>query len=405
MNWKDKNVLITGIGGFVGPHLSKALLEKGANIYGLIRRHNTNKIPVNLEKHRIEDYVNLVMGDLTDIPSLANAIDYSQPDYIFHLAAQSFVPYSFEDPQSTTIINSIGTQNLLESMRIKDCDARMIFAGSSEEYGLIISSKQQYEKLLEKYGHITPDIIDNKYDELPISENNPLRPMNPYAVSKLCADFITRNYHHSFGLDTIVSRAFNHEGAGRGDMFVTSVITKQVNQLKKGLIDSIKIGNVNAFRDWTHINDMINGYINLAENGVSGEAYNQASMRTNSIISYILLSLEEAGYTINSVTTLNNDKRVDEPTLINDDKYFGVKFDKTKVDSLLLENQLEYSIKDKGLLVNSDCGVIKIEFNPERFRPSDVPILLADNTKIRKIGMTINYGIRDIIKDQLEYFN
>ena len=128
-------------------------------------------------------------------------------------------------------------------------------------------------------------------------------------------------------------------------------------------------------------------------------------MRTNSIISYILLSLEEAGYSINSVTTLNKEKRIDEPTLINDDKYFGVKFDKTKVDSLLLENQLEYSIKDKGLIVDSDCGPITIEFNPERFRPSDVPILLADNTKIKKIGMTINHDITDIIKDQLEYFN
>ena len=297
MSWKDKNVLITGADGFVGSYLAEELINNGSNVYGLIQRGTGDLYSKNLSDHGIEDDLKLIEGDLNDITSLAGALDKSEPDYVFHLAAQSFVPASFQNPLGTQMVNCIGTANLLDAIRIKDYNPKVIFAGSSEEYGLIITSKEQYENAKIKYGTIFPE--PEEIPELPIKETNPLRPMSPYATSKVYGDFIMRNYYNSFGMDTIVSRAFNHEGAGRGPMFVTSVITNQVSQLKSGEINQIKIGNLNAFKDWSHVKDIIKGYMKLALNGKSGDVYNQGAMRTNSVLSYILLSLEEAGYNIN----------------------------------------------------------------------------------------------------------
>jgi GDPmannose 4,6-dehydratase len=302
----------------------------------------------------------------------------------------------------TQMINCIGTANLLDAIRIKDFDSKIIFAGSSEEYGLVISSPEHYERAKKEYGTIFPE--PENIPELPITENNPLRPMSPYAVSKVYGDFMMRNYYHSYDLNTVVSRAFNHEGAGRGLMFVTSVITSQIMKLKFGEIDKIGIGNINAFRDWSHVNDIINGYITLAENGNPGEVYNQGSMRTNSVLTYILIGLEEAGWKIDKIETMNGEKSIKNPTEIDSTKIFNVKFDKTKVDRLMLEGELEYSLNDVKIYVYTNKGKIYIEFNPDRFRPAEVPILLSDTEKIQKKGAVIRHTLNDIIKDQLNYF-
>lgn len=404
MNFKDKNVLITGISGFVGSYLAERLVNEGSNVYGLVRRRSDGQTPVNMKNHELDGKVTQLTGNLKDITSIANAIDAAEPDYIFHLAAQSFVPQSFDNPADTEQNNAMGTSNLLEAMRIKDSDARMVFAGSSEEYGLVISSKQQYDRVIKQYGTIFPDLKEGQTTELPISETNPLRPMSPYAVSKVYGDFLTRNYYHSYDIDTVVSRAFNHEGAGRGKMFVTSVVTNQVMQLKMGLTDKITIGNVNAFRDWTHVDDIVDGYLTLATKANKGDVYNQGSMRTNSILTYILLSLKEAGENINSIETFKGDKKVDDPAEINNDKYCGVSFAKTKVDSMLLNNELEYNIEDEGIIVNTDNGDVKVEFNPARFRPAEVPILFSNTEKIQKLGVEIKHSVDDIIRDQLNYY-
>ena len=219
MNWKNKNVLITGISGFVGPYLVEELIKREANVFGFIRRRADGAKPKNLVEREIINNIHLIEGDLRDITSLANALDTSQPDVIFHLGAQSYVPRSFEDPLETFQINCLGTANLLEAVRIKDIDPIIIFAGSSEEYGLVIYSEKQYERVKEKYKVIFPE--PERIPELPIKETNPLRPMSPYAVSKVYGDYLMRNYYHAYGLKTVVSRAFNHEGAGRGLTFVT----------------------------------------------------------------------------------------------------------------------------------------------------------------------------------------
>jgi len=402
MNLKDKNVLITGADGFVGSYLAEELINNGSNVHGLIQRGTGDLYSKNLTDHGIENSLNLIEGDLTDITSLANALDISEPDYVFHLAAQSFVPASFQNPLGTQMINCIGTANLLDAIRVKDYNPKVIFAGSSEEYGLIITSKAQYEVAKKKYHTIYPE--PEKIPELPINETNPLRPMSPYATSKVYGDFIMRNYFNSFGMDTVVSRAFNHEGAGRGSMFVTSVITDQVAKIKTGETDQIKIGNLNSFKDWSHVKDIIVGYIKLALNGRSGDVYNQGAMRTNSVLSYILLSLEEAGYHIDRIETFEGNKKVSDPTLMDNSPIFGVKFDKTEVDKIMLEDGLEYTINDKGINVYTDKGKIAVNFDPDRFRPAEVPIMLADTRKIQEIGARTDHSLRDIINDQLNYF-
>ncbi len=402
MFWEGKNILITGVNGFVGSYMAEKLINEGSNVYGLVRKKADGRKAKNLVDRGIAEKVNLLDGDLIDITSVANALDKSNAEYIFHLAAQSYVPRFFENPIETQTTNCNGTSNLLEAVRIKNFDSKIIFAGTSEEYGLVISSHEQYERAKKGYGIIFPE--PKEIPELPISETNPLRPMSPYAVSKVYGDFLMRNYYHSYGLDAIVSRAFNHEGAGRGLMFVSSVISSQIMKLKLNEIDKITIGNVNALRDWSHVKDIINGYLLLAEKGSSGEVYNQGSMRTNSVLTFILLGIEQAGWEIEEIETENKTKKVQNPTMMLDDELFGVKFPHTIVDHMIMNGEIEYKLEDKGIIVHTTQGAIKIKFNPERFRPAEVPILLADTKKIQKLGAKIDYSFQDIVRDQFNYF-
>ncbi len=402
MDLKDKNILITGISGFVGSKMARVLLDQGANVFGLLRRRADGKTPHNMKRLGLGKEVGLVEGDLESISSIGSAITASDPDIIFHLAAQSFVPRSFVDPNETMLCNSWGTSNLLEAVRIKDADPVIVFAGSSEEYGLVISSEDQYKKAMERYGTIFP--APEKIPEVPIAETNPLRPMSPYAVSKVYGDYLMRNYWYSYGVKTVISRAFNHEGAGRGNMFVTSVATNQVMKLKFGEADSITMGNVNALRDWSRVEDTIDGYIRLAEKGRYGDVYNQGSMRTNSVISYLLMSLEEAGYPVGRIETLKGQKAIDNPTEPDREPIFGLDFEKTRVDGMLLRGEVEFTAADEGLIAYAGDEKLRIDFDSERFRPAEVPILLADTKKIESLGFEIRYSVRDIIKDQLDHY-
>jgi GDP-mannose 4,6-dehydratase len=278
----------------------------------------------------------------------------------------------------------------------------IVYAGSSEEYGLAFVSDSQYRNALKKYGAIFPPPA--VIPELPITETNPLRPMSPYAVSKVYGDYLMRNYHTCYDMKTVISRSFNNEGAGRGRMFVTSTVTRQVMQHKRGEIDKIVIGNVNAFRDWSHVNDIVKGYCLLAQKGKYGDVYNQGSQRTNSILSYVLLSLECAGYIIDRIQTIKGDKAIDNPNEIDDSEMFGLRFEKTKIDKLMLEGKLEFQPADLGIIAITDKGKIIIEFDAERFRSAEVPILLTKIAKIRELGFKIHHSLKDIINDQLNYY-
>ena len=400
---RNKRVLITGVSGFVGSHLAKYLLNEGANVFGLIRRRADGSIPQNIKYLGIENDVTVLEGDILDISSIASALDQSKPDIIFHFAAQSLIPRSFSHPWETMEANCLGTANLLEAIRTQGLAPVVVFAGSSEEYGLAIFSASQYQRIKSKYGTIFP--APTNIPELPVTESNPLRPMSPYAVSKVYGDYLMRNYYIAYGLRTVVSRAFNCEGAGRGGVFVTSGITHQVMQLKRGEIDRITIGNVNAFRDWSHINDILKGYCLLAEKGRYGEVYNQGSQRTNSVLSYVLLSLECAGYTIDRIETINGNRVVQKPNELDNSQMFGLCFEKTKVDRQMLEGKLDFQLSDIGIVAITDKGKITIQFDKERFRLADVPILLSETAKIQELGFKINHSLRDIINDQLDYFS
>jgi GDP-mannose 4,6-dehydratase len=402
MSLRNKKIFITGISGFVGSHMGKHLLNEGASVSGLVRRRADGSIPQNIKYLGIENDVEMLEGDIRDISSVASALDRSQPDIVFHFSAQSFIPRSFCSPNEVMDVNCLGTANLLEAVRSKGLDPIIVFAGSSEEYGLAFVSDAQYRHALKKYGVIFPPPID--IPELPITESSPLRPMSPYAVSKVYGDYLMRNYHTCFGLKTVISRSFNNEGAGRGKMFVTATITSQVMQFKRGEIEKIVVGNVNALRDWSHVDDIVKGYCLLAQKGKYGDVYNQGSQRTNSILSYVLLSLESAGYRIDKIQTITGDKVIDNPTEIDNSEMFGLRFEKTRIDKLLLENKLEFQPADLGIIASTDKGKITIEYDAERFRPAEVPILLTSTAKIQQLGFKIKHTLKDIIKDQLNYY-
>ncbi|HLC67798.1 MAG TPA: GDP-mannose 4,6-dehydratase [archaeon] len=242
-------ILITGITGFVGSHLAEHLLSRGDDVYGTMRwRSRLDNIV------HIKDKLKLIESDIRDSYSIEKAIKSTQPDVIFHLAAQSYVHTSFHAPQETLSTNIIGTVNLLEAVRSSGLDPVIQIAGSSEEYGLVMPH------------------------ETPIKETNPLRPMSPYGVSKVAEDRIAFQYYKSYGLKTVITRAFNHEGPRRGDVFATSNFAKQIAEIENGKKEPvIHVGNLEAKRDFTDVRDVVKAYVLATEKCDYGEAYNICS--------------------------------------------------------------------------------------------------------------------------------
>lgn len=402
MDWKDKRVFMTGISGFVGSHLAEHLLKEEAQVYGFKSRRADGIDPANIQHLLPDDNLELIEGDISDIASVAHALRESEPDVIFHLAAQSFIPRSFTHPSETHESNSTGVLNLVESVRQLDLDPVSVFAGSSEEYGLVISSEGQHKKLLEKYGTIYPE--PERIPELPISEKNPLRPFSPYALTKVYGEWLFRMYFQAYGLKNVVSRGFNHEGPRRGKQFVTSVIASKVMEMKMDDNDEMLIGNLNAFRDWSHIDDIVAGYCLFALKGRPGEVYNQGSERTHSVLTFLLLSMENAGYGIEKISTLSGGLSVDSPTEKTTVEFFDKKFETTKIDRMMLEEEVSIGIEDKGIIAQTKKGEIKIKLDPKRFRPLDVPILMCDAGKAKELGFEIRHSLEDIIRSQLDFY-
>ncbi|MCX6722974.1 MAG: GDP-mannose 4,6-dehydratase, partial [Candidatus Staskawiczbacteria bacterium] len=201
-------ILITGVTGFVGSHLAEYCLAiPGTEVYG-----TTFSTHLGDELRRIEhikDKIELFECNLTNRVAVARVLEKVKPDKIFHLAAQSFVLQSWKSPEDTIVNNIISELNIFEVVRELKIDPVIHIAGSSEEYGLV------YE------------------NELPIKEDNPLRPLSPYAVSKAAQDNLACQYYHSYGLKTVITRGFNHEGPRRGEQFVTSDFAKQIVEIEK----------------------------------------------------------------------------------------------------------------------------------------------------------------------------
>ncbi|PLX25832.1 GDP-mannose 4,6-dehydratase [Candidatus Parcubacteria bacterium] len=226
-----KKALITGITGQDGAYLAKLLLGKDYKVYGLIRRI-VNRDFSNLEYLGIDKDIELVDGDLTDEASLINVIKTVKPDEVYNLAAQSFVGTSWDQPLVTSEINALGTLKLLNAIKTHWPTAKFYQAATSE-----------------MFGNSATDGIQN--------ENTPFHPRSPYAISKLFAHWMTVNYKESFGMFAVSGILFNHESPIRGKEFVTRKITDGVAKIKLGLADEIKLGNLDAKRDWGFAGDYV----------------------------------------------------------------------------------------------------------------------------------------------------
>ena len=312
-----KKALITGIAGFVGSHMAELLLSQGYEVWGMSRpRSKMDHIESIKSKLHLED------ADLLDSHSLYTTLNKIKPDYIFHLAAQSFVPTSWGSPAVTLEVNIVGSANVFEAVRQVGIDPVIQIACSSEEYGMV------YE------------------NEVPIKETNPLRPLSPYAVSKLAMDYLGYQYFESYGMKIIRTRGFNHTGPRRGDTFAESTFAKQIALIEKGKQEPvIYVGNLEAQRDYTDVRDMVRAYLLAVQKCDPGEVYNIAT-----------------GHAI-------------------------------KIEDVL-----------KMMLAMSTVKV-EIKQDPARMRPSDVPILIGDNKKFQeKTGWKAEIPFEKTAADLLNYW-
>jgi GDP-4-dehydro-6-deoxy-D-mannose reductase len=313
-----RRVLVTGVTGFAGSHLVDAMLRMGdVEIFGILRWRSRTE---NIEHFRSR--VTLLECDVRDSTSTRDALEAVRPDWIFHLAAQSFVPTSWNAPNESISTNALGQLNLFEAVRRIGIRPRIQIACSSEEYGLVHEN------------------------ELPIKETNPLRPLSPYAVSKVTQDLLGYQYFKSYGMDVVRTRGFNHEGPRRPNVFVASDFAWQISEVEKGRRDPILyVGNLDARRDFTDVRDMVMGYWLALEKGEPGEVYNLCSGKA---------------YSIRQVLDL--------------------------------------------LLGMTECK-ITLRPDPRRLRPSDVPVLQGDNAKFRAAtGWEPRIPFEQTLRDSLDYW-
>ncbi len=314
-----QRVLITGITGFAGSHLAEHFLadRPGVEVFGTYRWRSRRE---NIEA--IEGKIRLLECDLFDMTAVRNALEVSRPDAIYHLAAQSFVPASWVSPLQTLTDNIAGQTNIFEAVRSLGLDPAIQIACSSEEYGLVLPN------------------------EVPIRETNPLRPLSPYAVSKVTQDFLAYQYFMSYGLRAVRTRGFNHTGPRRGEVFVTSNFAKQVATIEAGqAAPVIKVGNLDAVRDFTDVRDMVRGYVLATEKGKPGEVYNLASGKAITI--------------------------------------------RAMLDKLIAMAKVE----------------VKVETDPARLRPSDVEVLIGDYSKFHAdTGWEPKIPFDQTLEDLLNYW-
>ena len=311
--------LITGITGFAGSHLAEYLLAEhpGVEVYGTYRWRSRMD---NVE--HIRSRIKLLEADLRDYTSMHAALEKSRPDVIFHLAAQSFVPSSWTAPNETLTTNVAGQTNLFEAVRALRLDPVIQIACSSEQYGLVLPG------------------------ETPIKESNPLRPLSPYAVSKVAQDYLGYQYFQSYGLKVVRTRGFNHTGPRRGQVFVTSNFCSQVAAIELGLQEPvIRVGNIDAIRDFTDVRDMVRAYWLAVTKAKPGEVYN--------------------------IATGN-----------------GIKI-REMLERLISLGKVE----------------VKIEVDPERLRPSDVEILIGDASKFKAdTGWEPRIPFEQTLNDLLDFW-
>jgi len=346
-------ILITGITGFVGSHLAEYLLslrdESKPHSSGLEIAGEPIETIFGTARNRSRlDYIEGIMDRITLIPdveirdahAVAAAVKKTEPDYIFHLAAQSFVPASWNAPADTIETNVKGTVNLLEAVRMSELHPVIQIAGSSEEYGC--PPMVEDNSLI----HFGVNQMPKMVFKVPITEEFPLMPLSPYGVSKVAEDLLGFQYHKSYGMKIVRTRAFNHTGPRRGESFATSNFAKQIVEIEKGMREPVlKAGNLEARRDFTDVRDIVRGYWLAASRGKYGEVYNLCSGKARSIQSVL--------------------------------------------DTLRLQSTAQFEIVQ----------------DRERMRPSDIPVLEGDCSKFTKqTGWKPKIGFSQTMGDLLDYW-
>jgi len=333
--------LITGITGQDGSYLSELLLEKGYNVWGIIRRSsniNTNKI------EHIFDKLNLRYGDLTDSSNLLSILMEIKNKYlelsvleVYNLAAMSHVKVSFEMPEYTCDVDAMGTLRLLESLRSSGIDLKKIRfyqASTSEMFGKVV--------------------------EVPQKETTPFYPRSPYGVAKLYSHWITKNYRESYGMFACCGILFNHESPRRGHNFVTRKITIALGNILKGTQDKLILGNINSFRDWGHAKDYVYGMWLMLQQE-KPEDYILSTNEFHSVKEFVEKSFELKGFII---------------------KWKGS------------------GINEIGYDANTGREIIFI--SEKYFRPAEVEELLGDSTKARKeLGWIPKYSFDELVREMV----
>lgn len=314
-----KKALITGITGQDGAYLAELLLEKGYEVHGLARRSSTSDVNLSrLQWLGIERDVRIVDGNLLDLSGLIRTLRAVNPDEIYNLAAQSFVKSSWQQPFLTGQVTGLGVTNVLEAVRLEAPHARFYQASSSEMYGLIQEPMQ--------------------------SEKTPFYPRSPYAVAKLYGHWLTINYRESFGLHASSGILFNHESPLRGIEFVTRKVTDAVARIKLGLATELRLGNIDAKRDWGHSKDYVRAMWLMLQQDEADD-YVIATGRTTTVRDMCAIAFRHIGLDM-----------------------------------------------DKHLVID-----------PELFRPAEVDILLGDPSKAReKFGWEPKITLEEMIVEMVE---
>ena len=283
-----KTALITGITGMVGSHLADYLLENtDCKIYGFCRWNDSLENIEHLSDHiNKKERIELIYGDLNDLASLITAVDKSKPNYVFHLAAQSYPQTSFESPLETLDTNIIGTAKLLEAIRKSNYNPVIHVCASSEVFGRV---PKEY---------------------LPINEECKFHPASPYAISKVGTDLIGRYYAEAYGMTIMTTRMFTHTGPRRGDVFAESTFAKQIAMIEAGMIEpKLHVGNLESLRTWSDVRDAVRAYYRLVTyNPIAGEYYNIGGSYTCSISDMLDYLLSKS--TVENIEVITDPERI-----------------------------------------------------------------------------------------------
>ena len=336
-----KKALITGITGQDGAYLAELLLSKGYEVHGVKRRSslfNTDRID-HLYQDQHEKGVKMFLhyGDLTDSTNIIRLMQEVAPDEVYNLAAQSHVAVSFETPEYTSNADATGTLRLLEAIRILGMEKKTKFyqASTSELYG--------------------------KVQEVPQSETTPFYPRSPYAVAKLYAFWITKNYREAYGMFACNGILFNHESPLRGETFVTRKITRAAAKIQMGLQEKLFLGNVDAQRDWGHAKDYVEGMWMMMQKEVADD-YVLATGETHSVRHFCDLAFGHVGITLEWKGEGVNEKALD-----------------------------------------SKSGKVLIEIDPKYFRPTEVELLIGDPSKAhRELGWKHKHNLGELVADMVK---